>query len=378
MEIRTRKVIRRYVSSDSARTCKRPRVYDHGEYYYRRYDQRQQSDERHSPSYRIIETREPLMPKRGLNTLWRRDQSPVQSQPFKMRLPFIKRVVEPVKDDYDPISRGRTRSPRLFVVDPPEIRYAWPRGERARSFSPEIRCISPQRRTSPPRPVQRESTVVVEEPERQARPRDRLNVPRPPRERTPVVEREPMRRHRQAHVEIHQFPERTRERSGSLGRRQVRFADDIEYVAQKSRSRSHERYSPDRLKDKDDRINERIRPQPEIIYNRSRYRQPSPEGPVYRMSSPPRLRRTPFTRLSPTPGRTRFRPRIIQDGESELLAAGDRIYAEARRRRSQVHDLLSNSSSRWRRRFDNMRDFSSEDESYLRSSGSRRYSWHWR
>jgi hypothetical protein len=40
--------------------------------------------------------------------------------------------------------------------------------------------------------------------------------------------------------------------------------------------------------------------------------------------------------------------------------------------------LISNSSSRWRRRFDNMRDFSSEDESYLRGSGSRRYSWRWR
>ncbi|KAL2811183.1 cyclin-domain-containing protein [Aspergillus granulosus] len=374
MEIRTRRIIRRYVSSDRARTCKRPRVYDHGEYYYRRYDQRRQSEKSHSPSYRIIETREPLKPRRGLNALWRRDSSPIRSQPFKMRLPFIKRVVEPVKDDYEPITRGRTRSPRLFVVDPPEIRYAWPRGERARSFSPEIRCISPRRRPSP-RPTQRQSTMVVEEPQREARTRERLNVPRPPRERTPVVERKPMRRRRQGDVEIHQSPERRRERSGSSGRRQVRFADDIEYVEQRRRSRSRERYEPDHLGSEDDGIAERIRlrvlnrREPEIIYNRPRYRDPSPERPAYQISSPPLLPRETSIRPSPMSGRTRLRPRIIQDGESEISEAGDRIYAEALRRRSQVHDLISNSSSRWRRRFDNMRDFSSEDESYLRGSG---------
>ncbi|KAL2842945.1 hypothetical protein BJY01DRAFT_198734 [Aspergillus pseudoustus] len=385
MEVRTRKVIRRYVSSDGSRSCKRPRVYDHGEYYYRRYDQRQRSEESHSPSYRIIERREPLKPRRGLNALWRRDPSPIRSQPFKMRLPFIKRVVEPVKDEYEPMLRGRTRSPRLFVVDAPKIRYAWPRGERARSFSPEIRCISPRRRPSP-QPTQKKSTMVVEEPQREARSRERLNIPRPPRERTPVVEREPMRRRRQVDVEIHQSPERKRERSGSSGKRQVRFADDIEYVEQRSRSRgrSREPYEPGQLNGGDDSFTERVRRrvldrgEPEIIYNRPRYRDPSLERPVYRMASSPRLRRETSNRSSPTTGRTRLRPRIIQDGESELSEAGDRIYAEARRRRSQVHDLISNSSSRWRRRFDNMRDYSSEDESYLRGSGSRRYSWRWR
>jgi peptidylprolyl isomerase len=387
MEIRTRKVIRRYVSSDSARTCTRPRVYDHGEYYYRRYDQRQRSEESHSPSYRIIETREPLKPRRGLNALWRRDPSPIRSQPFKMRLPFIKRV-EPAKDDYAPITRGRTRSPRLFVVDPPETRYAWPRGERARSFSPEIRCISP-RRTLSPRPILKDSTVEVEEPQREPRSRERLNVPRQPRERTPVVEREPVRRRRQGDIEIHQSPERRRERSGSSGRRQVRFADDIEYVKQRSRSQSRsqsrERPAHRESEREDDDIYDRMRRRhldrrdSEIIYNRPRYRDPSPEGPVYRKSSPPRLWSETFRRETLRPlGRTRPRPRIIQDGESDLSEAGDRIYAEARRRRSQVHDLISNSSSRWRQRFDNMRDFSSEDESYLRGSGSRRYSWRWR
>ncbi|KAL3488454.1 hypothetical protein BJX62DRAFT_178867 [Aspergillus germanicus] len=385
MEIRTRKVIRRYVSSDSARTCTRPRVYDHGEYYYRRYDQHQRSEESHSPSYRIIETREPLKPRRGLNALWRRDPSPIRSQPFKMRLPFIKRV-EPAKDDCELITRGRTRSPRLFVVDPPEIRYAWPRGERARSFSPEIRCISPKRRPSP-RPILKESTVEVEEPQRESRSRERLNIPRQPRERTPVVEREPVRRRRQGDIEIHQSPERRRQRSGSSGRRQVRFADDIEYVEQRSRSQSQSRERPAHRQSEsdDDDIYYRIRRRyldrgdPEIVYNRPRYRDPSPEGPVYRMSSPPRLRRETHRRETLlSSGRNRPRPRIIQDGESDLSEAGDRIYAEARRRRSQVHDLISNSSSRWRRRFDNMRDFSSEDESYLRGSGSRRYSWRWR
>ncbi|KAJ0418141.1 hypothetical protein BJY00DRAFT_189984 [Aspergillus carlsbadensis] len=376
MEIRTRKVIRRYVSSDSARKCTRPRAYDHGEYYYRRYDQRQRSGESHSPSYRIIETREPLNLRRGLNTLWRRDPSPIRSQPFKMRLPFIKRV-EPMKDNYEPVTRGRTRSPRLFVVDPPGIRYVWPRGERARSFPPEIRCISPRRRPSP-RPILEESTVEVEEPQREPRSRERLNVERQPRERTPVVEREPVRRQRQGDIKIHQSPEQRRERSGSSQRRQVRFADDIEYVEQRSRSRSRERPAHRQSESEDDDIYGRIRRRyldrrdPEIIYNRSRYRDPSPEGPVYRMSSPPRLGKT----LHP-PGR-RPRPRIIQDGEIDLSEAGDRIYAEARRRRNRVHEVISNSSSRWKRRFDNIRDFSSEDESYLRGSGSRRYSWRWR
>ncbi|KAL2872259.1 putative RNA binding protein [Aspergillus lucknowensis] len=385
MEIRTRKVIRRYVSRDSGGACKRPRIYDQGEYYYRRYAQRRGPEERYSPTYRIIETREPLKPRASLNTLWRRDSSPIRSQPFKMCLPFVKRVVEPTRNDYERKPRGRARSPRPFVVDPPEIRYAWPKTERARSLSPEIRYISP-RRGSSPRPIEREASVVLQESPRESRPLEQRKGPRPPRERTPVVEREPLRRRqRQQSIEIHQSPERRRERSGSSGRRQVRFSDDIDYVEQRSRGRG--RYDPRQPEsDDDDSIREHIRRRvfgrrvPGDIDDGPRHRRLSPQRPTYRGSNPSWLHRAEASiRSSPAYGRGRFRPRIIQDGDRDISEAGNRIYTEARRKRSQeraLYDCISNSSSRWRRRFDDIRDFSSEDESYLR--GSRPYGRRWR
>ncbi|KAL4869979.1 hypothetical protein BDV12DRAFT_68045 [Aspergillus spectabilis] len=385
MEFRTRKVVRRYVSTDSGRTCKLPNIFNCDEYYYRRYAQHRLPEERHPKTHCIIETREPLRPRTSLNTLWRRDESLVRSQPFKMRLPFVKRV-PPRADDYEPKPRGRPRSPRLFVVDPePRVRYAWPRDESPGSLSPEIRCISPRRRPSPrgpsPRPSERvrDTTVVTDDTVRQSRSLERPRGARPPRERTPVVEREPVRR-RPHSVEIHQSPER-RKRSGSSGKRQVRFADDIEY--EEHRNRPRRRYQV-RQPESDDDIREDIRRRvhrrraPKNTDDRPRYRLLSPERTTYRRAVLPQLRWAEDTVIAEG---TRFRPRIIQDGYREISEAGDRIYAEGRRRRSQerdYHDFISHSSSRWRRRFGDDRDFSSEDESYLRGTGSRRYGCHWR
>ncbi|KAL4778516.1 hypothetical protein BJX76DRAFT_343004 [Aspergillus varians] len=370
METRTRKVIRRHVSGDGGGTRKRPKVFDREEYYYRRHSQRKQSKERNPPTYRIIETTSgPLRSRASLNTPWKRDLSPARSQPFKVRLPYIKRVA-PARDDYEPRPRGRARSPRPFVVDPvPEIRYAWPKGERLRALSPEIRYISPRRKPSPrrisPRPLERErERIIVDDTPREARPLERGRGPRPPRERTPVVERGPVRRRPHA-VEIHQSPER-RERGGST-RRQVRFAEE-EYG---DRPRGRNEYSQS---ESDDDIREEIRRcrrAREDIDDRPRYRYLSPERATYRRTE---LETTVRSRRSET---SRLRPRIIQDGDREISEAGDRIYDAARRRDQErdLHDFVPHSSSRWRRRFDDIRDFSSDDDSYV---SSRRYSRRWR
>ncbi|KAL4806986.1 hypothetical protein BDV18DRAFT_111083 [Aspergillus unguis] len=401
MEIRTKRYIRRYVSTDTTGTRRRPKLSDRDEYYYRRHAQYKRTEERRPPTYRIIETREPLRSRSNLNTLWARDESPIRSRPFKMRMPYIKRVSS-AADEYEPRPRGRARSPRPFIVDPaPEIRYAWPKRERPRSPSPEIRCISPRRksclrkpsprlprspsprRPSPP-PLRRETETVVisNNPPREGRPTERLRQPRAPRERTPVVEREPVRR-RQPAVEIHQPPDRERERSRSSGRRQVRFAEDVDYVEHGSRARQRsESYPADSDEDMRERIRRRVyeRNIPENLDDGSRYRCLSPERQTYRRAS---LRsREPEASIRPTASaRSRLRPRIIQDGDRDISDAGERIYAEAHRRRYQERDLrdfVSHSSSRWRRRFDDIRDFSSDDDSDLCGMASRRYGRRWR
>ncbi|KAL3473632.1 hypothetical protein BJX99DRAFT_233265 [Aspergillus californicus] len=383
MEIRTRNVVRRYVSTDGGGTCKRPKVYDNREYYYRRYAQRKPFEKRDSSSYRIIEPREPLRSRSNFNTLLRQDLSPIRSQSFKMRLPYIKRSF-PAKENYEPRPRGRARSPRLFVVDSaPEIRYAWPR-EKARSPSPEIRCVSPRRRPSPrrfsPRPLERErEPIVIPDRPRESRPRELIKAPRPPRERSPVVEREPVRQRR--NVQIHQSPERRRERSGSSGRRQVRFSEDIGYA--EDRVRAHGRYEPRQPESydgiRDDIRNHVFQHRMADVDDNPRYRRLSPDRSSYQRVNLPRNRRAEAAVFSSERGRPR--PRIIQDGDRDISEVSDRLYAEARRKRSQeraLHDLTPHSSSRWRRRFDDSRDFSSEDESYLRSTGTRRYNWRWR
>ncbi|KAL4735166.1 hypothetical protein BDV11DRAFT_196644 [Aspergillus similis] len=386
MEIRTRKIIHRYVPKDGGGTCRRPKVLDRDEYYYRRHVQHIRPEEKHSPSHRIIETREPLRSRTSLNTLCRRDTPPIRSKPFKMRMPYTIRRVPPRADDCELEPRGRDRSPRPFIVDSaPEIRYAWPKSERPRSLSPEIRCISPRRKSLPlprrpplqrpfPAPLKRETetTVVVEDPPRQSRSLERPKGPRPPRERTPVVEREPVRRRARA-VEIHQTPEQARERTESAGRRQVRFAENIDYEEYRTRPRRRNDYQ---LSESDDDLQDEIlrrifeRRVPRNIDDRPRCRRISPRRSTYQSPESPRSTIRP----------SRLRPRIIQDGSREILEAGDRIYAEARRRRYEDRDLrslVSHSTARWRRRFDDIRDFSSDDDSYIRGAGSWCYGRRW-
>ncbi|KAL4749378.1 hypothetical protein BDW72DRAFT_178332 [Aspergillus terricola var. indicus] len=385
MEIRTRKIIRRYAPKDGGGTCRRPKVLDRDEYYYRRHVQHIRP-EKHSPSYRIIETREPLRSGTSLNTLWRRDTPPIRSKPFKMRMPYTIRRVPPRADDCELEPRGRDRSPRPFIVDSaPEIRYAWPKSERPRSLSPEIRCVSPRRkalpqtrRLPPQRPIppslkrETETTVIVEDHPRQSRSLERPRGPRPPRERTPVVEREPVRRRSRA-VEIHQAPGRAQEQTESAGRRQVRFAENIDYDEYGTSPRRCNDYQ---LSESDgdfrDEIPRRIfeRRMPRNIDDRPRYRRISPERLTYQSTDLPRSTVRP----------SRLQPRIIQEGNREILEAGDRIYAEARRRRYEDRDLrnlVSHSTARWRRRFDEIRDFSSDDDSYVRGAGSWRYGRRW-
>ncbi|KAL4980022.1 hypothetical protein BDW66DRAFT_126688 [Aspergillus desertorum] len=400
MEIRTKKIIRQYVTKDGGGTCRRAKVPERDEYYHRRRVQHIRPQEKHSPSYRIIETREPLRSRSSLNTLWRRDISPVRSKPFTMRMPYaIKRVSRGTDNcgPKEPKPRGRDRSPRPFVVDPaPWIRYAWPKSERPRSFSPEIRCFSPRResfipptkpslrrpsprRLSPQRPSplslrrETETTMIVEGPPRQSRSLELSKGPRPARERTPVVEREPVRR-RSRTVEIHQNPEQAREQTDSAGgRRQVRFAEDISYEEYGARPRRRNEYqlsgSDDYYRDE---IQHRIfeRRVPKDVDDRPRVRRISPERPTYRNTDLPRS----------TIRASRLRPRIIQDGDREISEAGDRIYAEARRRRYEDRCLrifVSPSRARWRRRLDDIWDFSSDDDSYIRGMGSRRYGKRW-
>ncbi|RDW90878.1 putative RNA binding protein [Aspergillus mulundensis] len=391
MEIRTRKIIRRYVTKDGGGIFRRPKVLERDEYYYNRHAQRTRSEESHSPSYRIIETREPLRSRSSPSPLRRRDTSPIRSKPFIMRMPYTIRRVTRRADEYEPKQRGRDRSPRTFVVDPPpETPYAWPKSERRRSPSPNIRYISPRRkptlrRVSPRRPSPRrpappplrretETTVVVENTPRESRSLERRKGPRPPRERTPVVEREPVRR-RPAAVEIHQSPERRREHSGSTGRRQVRFAEDINREDFENRARKNEEYS---LSESDidyrDETRRRIheRRVRRDLDDTPRHRYVSPERRTYRITDLPR----PSVRSS------RLRPQIIQDGNREISEDGDRIYAEARRRREQerrqLREVVPHSSSRWRRHLDGIRDFSSDDDEYYsRGIGSRRYGRRW-
>ncbi|KAL4903719.1 hypothetical protein BDW74DRAFT_156099 [Aspergillus multicolor] len=390
MEVRTRKIIRRYVTKDGGGIFRRPKNLDRDEYYYNRHAHRARSEESHSPSYHIIETREPLRSRSSPSFLRRRDTSPVRSKPFKMRLPYtIKRVTRRA-DDYEPKPRGRDRSPRTFVVDPPEIRYAWPKSERRRSPSPEIHYISPKRkpslrrvsprRSSPrglsPLPLRRETetTVVVEDTPREPRSLERRRGPRPPRERTPVIEREPLRR-RPAVVEIHQSPDRRRERSGSTGRRQVRFAEDIIREEYEPRARRRDEYS---LSESD--ID--YRDEPRCRVHERRVRRDLDDIPRYRYASPERksYRSTDLPRPSVRP--SCLRPRIIQDGNREISEDGDRIYAEARRRREQerreLREVVSHSSSRWRRQIDETRDFSSDDDEYYSCGiGPRQYGRRW-
>ncbi|KAL4938626.1 hypothetical protein BDV06DRAFT_49823 [Aspergillus oleicola] len=373
MEIRSRKVIRRYVSTDGGGICRRPKLSERDDYYYRRYAQHKRPEERHPTTYRITETREPLRPRTGLNRLWRRDPSPIRSEPFKMRMPYSKRV-SPTVDYYESRPRGRARSPRPFVVDPaPEIRYAWPKRERRRSPSPEIRYISPRRRPSPHLSREEEITVVSDEAPREGRSVERPNGPRRPRERTPVVEREPVRR-RGRPVEIHQSPEPRIARSRSSGRRQVRFADDVDYEENDRTRKRNEYYELDSDDDMEHRRRFRERLLPEDIYDRSRHRRVSPERRAYRSTDS-----SPYRRSGAISEGSGPRPRIIQDGSREIFEAGDRIYGEARRRRwdleRNLHDLVSHSSSRWRRRASDYRDFSSDDESF---TDSRRYRGRWR
>jgi peptidylprolyl isomerase len=214
--------------------------------------------------------------------------------------------------------------------------------------------------------------VVVEDPPRQSRSLERPKGPRPPRERTPVVEREPVRR-RSRTVEIHQTPEQARGRTESAGRRQVRFAENIDYEEYGTRPRRCNEYQ---LSESDDNFRDEIRRRiferrvPRNIDGRPRYRRIPPESSSYQTTDLPRATIRP----------SRLRPRIIQDGNREILEAGDRIYAEARRRRYEdrdLPDLVSHSTARWRRRFDDTRDFSSDDDSYIRSAGSWRYGRRW-
>ncbi|KAL6239193.1 hypothetical protein BDW75DRAFT_152922 [Aspergillus navahoensis] len=391
MEIRTRKIIRRYMLKDGEGTCRHPKVLDRDEYQFRRHVQQIRPNGNHSPSYHIIEKREPLRSRSSLNTLWRRDTSPIRSKPFKMRMPYTIRRMSPRTDDCECKPRGRNRSPRPFVVDPaPEAWYAWPKSERPRSLSPEIRWVSPlrksllpprrpsprrlsPRRTFPP-PLRKETeTTVVVEPLRQSRSLERPKGPRPPRERTPVVERKPVRRRPRA-VEIHQTPDQARERTESTGRRQVRFAEDIDYKEYGTRSRRRDEYQLSESDDDDyrDKIQRRIFEHrvPKDLDNRPRYLRTPPERLAYRSTN--------YTQS--TIRSSRLRPRIIQDGDREISEAGDRIYAEARRRRYEERDLrdfVSHSSARWRRRFDDIRDFSSDDDSYVRSTRSRQYGARW-
>ncbi|KAL4962642.1 putative RNA binding protein [Aspergillus stella-maris] len=371
MEIRSRKVIRRYVSTDGGGFCRRPKLSERDDYYYRRYAQHTRSEDRRPTTYRIVETREPLRPRTGLNRLWTRDTSPIRSEPFKMRMPYSKRV-SPKVDYYESRPRGRARSPRPFVVDPaPEIRYAWPKSERRRSPSPEIRYVSPRRRPSPHLSREEKITVVSDEAPREGRSAERPNGPRRPRERTPVVEREPVRRSERP-VEIHHSPERRPARSRSSGRRQVRFAEDVDYEEYDRARKRNDYYQLDSDDDSQRRRHFRNRLFPEDVYDRSSYRRLSPERRAYRSADS-----SPYRRSDALTEGSRLRPRIIQDGSRKFLEAGDRIYGESRRRRRELerdlHDLVSHSSS-WRRRASDYRDFSSDDESL---TDSRRYRRRW-
>ncbi|KAL4819026.1 hypothetical protein BDW67DRAFT_156519 [Aspergillus spinulosporus] len=234
------------------------------------------------------------------------------------------------------------------------------------------------RRPPPQRPIppslrrETETAVFVDDPPRQSRSLERPKGPRPPRERTPVVEREPVRRRPRA-VEIHQAPEQARERTESAGRRQVRFAENIDYEEYGARPRRCNQYQLSESDDDfQDEIQRRIieRGVPRDIDNRPRYRRISPERSSYQTPDLPQSTIRPC----------RPRPRIIQDGNREISEAGDRIYAEARRRRYEDRDLrnlVSHSTARWRRRIDDIRDFSSDDDSYVRGTGSWRYGRRW-
>ncbi|KKK21623.1 hypothetical protein P175DRAFT_0534385 [Aspergillus ochraceoroseus IBT 24754] len=388
MEIRRRKIIRRYVYGGMRTTCKRNDTQEQDELYHPRYVLPRDSEELDSPTYRMIETREPLSSRRSLSNLWRLRSSPTRSQPFRMYLPFMRQatVSEEDMDITEREPRGRRASPRLFVVDSPgEIRHVWPRSERTRSPSPRIRSISPRSRSLS---FHRDTAITMED-AREPRSLERPKGPRPPRERTPVVEREPIRRKpRQSPArtaEVRQSPNRSRERSRSSGR-QVRFSQEVEYEESRNRPRGRHGIRQPDSREVQGQIRRdifgRTTAATSDISDRASLRSLSPSRTAYwRARSPWPSRLADTDRANKHSSRrsenVRPRARIIRDGNRELSEAEERIHAAARRRGSRgnfLYNFVTHSRSRQKRRANHARGFISEDEITLRRRRFRRYS----
>ncbi|KAE8145800.1 hypothetical protein BDV25DRAFT_163824 [Aspergillus avenaceus] len=280
------------------------------------------------PRCRILETREPKPPKPPSSITIRRS-SPIRSRTLRFRLPFLDSVARLEREaqpdfEWESVSESdaslesdsedtweledQDEFSRLFIVDHPD--------NEGRMYRRVIRSPSPK-----PRSIRAMPRVGIQldhgenDPEvyyRYPRPRQRLGDIRPPRERTLVPEREPPRQGARL-VEIHNdhIVSRSKERGRSPRRRQVRFSNNVEYVtstnkAQGNKMREHER---DRARSPDDH------------YSQSRHS-----------------------------GTRHTRPRIIHEGNNDLLETAENVYKEAWRPHKRESLLRnSNGSGSWRR-----------------------------
>lgn len=329
MELRTRNTIRVRIFPVSLEPSRQRRAQEPIDLQYIRYARPRSSRTMAPPQSPVIEPR----PRRRLSSI-SLSSSPVRSRPLRFGFPFLRRVSRREDETGTSRPRGRGRSPRPFIVDPP--RDVQIRSLQRRSSSLRIQSISPRRSRSVEtrEPEGDTDTPAVDESRTVAiQPIRRIRLPRV---RTPSPERE--RPQRRPTVEIHndRSTSRGRQRNRSPVVRQVRFAADVEFNENRARNRS---------------------PGPETS-GRSQAPAPSttPRGP-----SPVVVRRPATARTSPPPRSNRLRPRIIQVGNREIAQQGQSVVEEGRRRRTR-EGFLHGVPMPWR----------SSERSRLTRSGSER------
>ncbi|PLB42408.1 putative RNA binding protein [Aspergillus candidus] len=350
IEIRTKKVTRRSLFSLGTGPSRRTQPQDCARYQQSSYSQPRVSQAMRVPSFHIIEPQGQSRKCHAERISSARHSIP-RSRPFQFDLPSIRRFTDRVNDHGLRPSRCRDRSPRPFAVDSPEVITRAPRRPRVSTFTQTSSDSTQDSDTDGFEDIESEDELDGSSScsPRYSRPSQPTRNPRPPRERTPVSEREPMRtRQRRTSsrpVEIHQSssPIHGSDSERNMGRRrQVRFAEEVEYVQNTSRARGGNIASKlgGRRRTSLDHSNQET---PRVRADNRR--------DSFNSSPPPRLRSPPFRETRGTERTfahrlrtSRISPRIIQDGKRQMSDAAVRIYAEARSRRRHAdfgHNLRS-------------------------------------
>lgn len=347
MEIRTRNSIRVRIFPVSLEPSRQRRAQEPIDLQYIRYARPRSSRTMAPPQSPLIEPR----PRRSLSSI-SLSSSPVRSRPLRFGFPFLRRVSRREDETGTSRPRGRGRSPRPFIVDPP--RDVQIRSLQRRSSFLRIQSISPRRSRSVEtrEPEGDTDTPAVDESRTIAiQPIRRIRLPRV---RTPSPERE--RPRRRPTVEIHndRSTSRGRQRNRSPVVRQVRFAPDVEFNENRARNRSPGPETSGRSQGPAPSTTRRY-----VHIDRSLCR--DRHSSFRRGPSPVVVRRPATARTSPPPRSNRLRPRIIQVGNREIAQQGQSVVEEGRRRRTR-EGFLHGVSMPWR----------SSERSRLTRSGSER------